>query len=115
MVGNSSTDGAVSNKFYRRQNLPTVQKKAAQNDPENYLPVCLLSHVRKSIDAPVILNLNEQYVAASSQFGFQEKLYGKVDRRMLLEIMKAWWEEETTKSDTRYVGPNVDSIEERPY
>lgn len=48
-----------------------LYKKGSQSDPANYIPVCPLSHIWKTVDRAVLATLNDQLCLSPSQFGFQ--------------------------------------------
>lgn len=101
-----------------RGTICPLYKKGPQNEPAKYRPVCLLSRIRKTVDAAVVTKLNDQYTPSSSLFRFQagvaiaqdllqvednanrglthvavldlEKAYDKVDRHLLLNVVAKW-------------------------
>lgn len=122
-----------------------IYKKMAQHEPENYRPVCLLSHIRKVVDMAMLAEIKERYEPADSQFQLQgstlvaqalirtgdnakgglnhtaelylEKAYDRVDRYTLLEVSKIWLHcrELPVEHVKRYVGPASNHDEMRSY
>ena len=51
--------------------IPIWKPKGSQDQPSSYRPICLLSHARKAIDAPLTLVITEQFTPDPSQYGFR--------------------------------------------
>lgn len=118
---------------WSRGTICPLLKKGLQSDPDNYRPVLLLSHIRKTVDTAVLTNINEQFTPSSSQFGFQsgitlaqallqeeenakggmtltaildlEKAYDKVDLNLLLDVTANWLDTETIAMVRALLGP----------
>lgn len=95
--------------------------------------MCLLSHVRKTVDTAVLSAVNEQFITANAQFGFEsgvaitqallhaednakrglqhaavldlEKAYDKVDRHTLLKASEKWLDAGTCNMVRAMLGP----------
>lgn len=110
-----------------------VSKEGPKQDPANYLSVCVLSNVRKAVDAAFLPMMNGHFVPARSQFGFQQwiavtqallwdvdnarksmchaavfdldKAYDKVERRLILQVVTKWLHARTTSIVSALLGP----------
>lgn len=95
-----------------------IFRKGLESNPENYRPVCLFLHAQNAIDTVILSILNEQFTPAASQFRFHggiavtqallqtednaqagihhaavldlEKLYNKVDWKLLMDFTRKW-------------------------
>ena len=56
---------------WRTELLTTIRKKWRQDVPGNYMPVCMLSHIRKVIEKVIYWVIEERIEFDQDQFGFQ--------------------------------------------
>lgn len=56
---------------WREAILCPLCKKGRQDEPANYRPVSIISHMRKLIDAAILTSVCESFTPARAQFRFQ--------------------------------------------
>lgn len=119
-----------------------MYKKGDQSRPENYRPLCLLSHTRKIIYSAVLIGVNRSYTPTRSQFGFQTVMsvqqallaadynarmgiahmavlelynaYDRVDRRKLLHLATKWLSNTLLNIVRYFLGPLTICVKGEP-